>query len=262
MRSRRPLGAGRSARAWFSGWSRSGARTEPADCGAAPHCAGTLGKGILSKGTLGVALLALSAACAVPPPTVKQGLEYGFRTPKQAFESWRTAVQGDLLVEEFRCFSRRWRARNGVTLLTYGEARDQVLTEVPRLRWALYRADAPEYLDRRERSAMLVARVPGPLWVDDQYLLVTMRRQGFWELSVEDTPLEPEFGDQVEDPFRSRLLWHDEAGDRFFVIVDDFEARTDGADPSSIHLAAAGWEWKIDDFTVVDELPEGIESIE
>mgnify|MGYP006932671212 CR=1 FL=1 len=214
------------------------------------------------KALLGLLVVGLTTACRVPPPTVQQGLEFGFRTPKQAFESWRTAVQGDLLVEEYRCFSRRWRARNGVTLLKYGEARDELLSEVPKLRWALYRADAAEFLDRQERSALLVARVPGPLWVNDQYLLVTLRRQGFWELSVEDTPLEPEFGDQVEDPFRSQLFWFDKEGDRFFVIVDEFGARTEGADPDSIHLVAAGWEWKIDDFTVVDELPEGIESIE
>lgn len=214
------------------------------------------------RGVGAALLLGLAPACRVPSPSVQQGLEYGFRTPKQAFESWRTAVQGDLLVEEYRCFSRRWRARNGVTLLKYGEARDELLSEVPKLRWALYRADAPEFLDRQERSALLVARVPGPLWVSDQYLLVTLRRQGFWEVSVEDTPLEPEFGDQVEDPFRSQLFWFDEEGDRFFVIVDDFSDRAEGADPDSIHLVAAGWEWKIDDFTVVDELPDGIESIE
>ncbi|MDG1048905.1 MAG: hypothetical protein P8R46_01735 [Planctomycetota bacterium] len=166
------------------------------------------------------------------------------------------------MVEEYRCFSRRWRARNGVTLLKYGEARDELLSEVPKLRWSLYRADAPEYLDRKDRSALLVARVPGPLWINDQYLLVTLRRQGFWELSVEDTPLEPEFGDQVDDPFKSQLFYFDKEGDRFFVIVDDYTAQAEGADPSVIHLVSAGWEWKIDDFTVVDELPEGIDSIE
>ncbi len=214
------------------------------------------------RGLLVLALVGLAPACRVPSPTVQQGLEYGFRTPKQAFQSWRTAVQGDLLVEEYRCFSRRWRARNGVTLLKYGEARDELLSEVPKLRWSLYRADAPEYLDRKDRSALLVARVPGPLWINDQYLLVTLRRQGFWELSVEDTPLEPEFGDQVDDPFKSQLFYFDKEGDRFFVIVDDYTAQAEGADPSVIHLVSAGWEWKIDDFTVVDELPEGIDSIE
>ena len=214
------------------------------------------------RGLLVLVLVGLAPACRVPSPTVQQGLEYGFRTPKQAFQSWRTAVQGDLLVEEYRCFSRRWRARNGVTLLKYGEARDELLSEVPKLRWSLYRADAPEYLDRKDRSALLVARVPGPLWINDQYLLVTLRRQGFWELSVEDTPLEPEFGDQVDDPFKSQLFYFDNEGDRFFVIVDDYTAQAEGADPSVIHLVSAGWEWKIDDFTVVDELPEGIDSIE
>ena len=49
------------------------------------------------------------AGCSVPTPTASQGLDYGFRTPKQAFRSFRTSVQGELLAEEYRCFSSLWR---------------------------------------------------------------------------------------------------------------------------------------------------------
>jgi len=41
--------------------------------------------------------------CRVPPRTIQQGLDYGFQAPEQAFESWRTTVQGNLLAKEYAC---------------------------------------------------------------------------------------------------------------------------------------------------------------
>ncbi|MEM9801326.1 MAG: hypothetical protein AAGA20_13445 [Planctomycetota bacterium] len=200
--------------------------------------------------------------CTVPPPEVQQGLDYGFRTPKQAFESWRTAVQGDLLDREYRCFSSDWRQRNGsggrpVTLNTYALARDQVLEEYPYLRWAVYRAESPEEFGRTDDAALLVSRVPGPFWASDRYLLVRLRKQGFWELTVESAPDTP-FGDHVSDPVADQVFYFDESTSRFFVIIETSEQvpGLDSAEP--VDLATAGWEWKIDDFTIVDELPEDL----
>jgi hypothetical protein len=224
-------------------------------------------RGLRALGTIVavLGLVGLAAGCRVPAPTVRQGLDYGFRTPKQAFGSWRTAVQGNLLVEEYRCFSRHWRATNRVTLLDYGEARDQILEEYPQLRWAVYSARDPEELVRNERAAILVSKIPGPLWFEDRFLLVKLRRQAFWELSVEDSPLRPEFGGQIDqDPFRAGLYYFDESSDRFFVIIDEFSENTDLPDAEVIHLAAAGWEWKIDSFTILakDELPEEVGTLD
>lgn len=194
------------------------------------------------------------AGCRVPQPTIRQGLDFGFRTPKQAFQSWRTAVQGDLLAEEYRCFSRGWRARNGGTsLLQYSEARDAILEKYPQLRWAVYQAEAPEILTQRERLCVLQARIPGPLWAKDRYLAVEMRRQGFWDLTVGENPQQPEFGDQVPAPFESGLFYFDKASDRFFVIVNDFSRTTGLPNARSIELAEAGWEWKIDNFEILEE---------
>lgn len=208
-------------------------------------------------------LVGLAAGCRVPSPTVRQGLDYGFRTPKQAFESWRTAVQGNLLAEEYGCFSRRWRAENGgVTLQMYGEVRDRLLDEYPQLRWAVYQAEAPEEYGRTERGSLLVSKVPAPLFFKDRYLIVQLRKQGFWELSVEETPRQPEFRDEVSDPIDSQLFYYDDSSDRFFVIVPGFSDETDLAGAEAIHLATAGWEWKIDQFEIVDELPTDVTTID
>ena len=167
-----------------------------------------------------------------------------------------------MLAEEYRCFSRRWRATNGgVTLLKYGEARDQILEQYPHLQWAVHQAEPPEELDRTERKSLLVSRIPGPLWVKDRYLVVRMFKQGFYDLWVEDPPLQPEYGDQVDDLFSSQLYYYDEDMDRLFVIVSDFSAETGLANADSIALVAAGWEWKIEDFGIFteDELPTDLD---
>src|SRR5688572_22097034 len=88
-----------------------------------------------------ISVLALLASCRVPPPTIEQVLRLGYLTPEQAYESWRTAIQGNLLVEEYRSLSKDWRKRNGdgvvgVSLFTYSEARDSYLEQYPLARLA------------------------------------------------------------------------------------------------------------------------------
>ncbi|MEM1449816.1 MAG: hypothetical protein AAF957_02160 [Planctomycetota bacterium] len=148
-----------------------------------------------------------------------------------------------------------------MTLLKYGEARDQILEQYPHLQWAVHQAEPPEELDRTERKSLLVSRIPGPLWVKDRYLVVRMFKQGFYDLWVEDPPLQPEYGDQVDDLFSSQLYYYDEDMDRLFVIVSDFSAETGLANADSIALVAAGWEWKIEDFGIFteDELPTDLD---
>lgn len=199
-------------------------------------------------------LLLLLAGCKVPAPTVRQGLDYGFRTPEQTFRSWRTAVQGDLLVEEYKTLSKSWRARNGGTsLFTYSEARDTVLERYPQLRWALYRAKEPEVLARGERVALLQSRVPGPLWFGDKWLVVQLVREGFWDVWVESEPYQPIDGRTVPDIVDSQnLYFSDKQGTPLLygiVQVDPDDAKW----PDEAGLLQVGWEWKIDDFQLLDE---------
>lgn len=203
--------------------------------------------------TLGLAGLG-ATGCRVPPPTVSQGLEYGFRTPKQAFHAFRTAVQGELLAEEYRCFSRGWRRRNGVTsLLRYGELRDELMARIPHLRWALYRAQEPELLSQSPGYAAVQARIPGPLWVKDRYLAVRFKREGYWEAFDESTPEVAASGDEVEDPWESGLLGYVERYDSFRVTIDEFSELTENTAPAAILEVRAGWQWKIDNIEIFDE---------
>ncbi|MEO0662026.1 MAG: hypothetical protein AAFZ87_10845 [Planctomycetota bacterium] len=203
-------------------------------------------------------MLAL-ASCRVPAATVQQGLDYGFRTPEQAFAAWRTALQADLLAEEYACFSQRWRTEQGVTTLSaYALARDVVLGEIPFLRWAIARADEPTGLPAAAgpngSRARLVSRVPGALWYRDRYLVVDLEREWSWELFDDADPTAPVVAGFAEpDPFRSGHLEYDERRDELRAVLSRFEDATDGLDPATVTDFRVGFRWKIASFAVLDE---------
>jgi len=186
---------------------------------------------------------------------VRQGLDYGFRTPEQTFRSWRTAVQGDLLVEEYKTLSKGWKARNGgVSLFNYSEARDSVLEETPQLRWALYRAKEPEVIARGERAVVLQSRVPGPLWFGDRWLVVHLVREGYWEVWLDSDPLQPRFGFVVPDVVESNhLYYHFDEKSKRPLLYGIVEVEKDAAKwPHDVSLLQVGWEWKIDNFELLE----------
>lgn len=210
-------------------------------------------RGAAGRAYLGVAALSL-ACCTVPPPTVQQGLDYGFRTPKQTFESWRTAVQGNMLAEEYRCFSRRWKRENSVSSLqVYGEIRDKVLSEVPQIRWAVYRAEEPELLMLNRPYAVLQARIPGPLWIKDRFLVVSLFRDGYWAAFDEQSPMTARHGAEYDDIWKRNIFRYEEEYDSFRVFIDDFSEETRDAAPDAILEARAGFQWKILRFAVFDQ---------
>lgn len=194
------------------------------------------------------------ACCGIPAPTVQQGLNYGFREPDQAYESWRTAFQGDLLVEEYRCFSRGWKQANGVrSLTTYGAGRDALLERVPRLRWLLGRAEPPEEVARTEGSVTFQARVPAPLWYDDRYLLVNVVREAYFEVYPADNPSAPEAAETFGDPWAARVFDYRADADLFSVGIAPFDELTGGLAPEAVHEIRAGWQWKINEIEVLDD---------
>ncbi|MFT7169018.1 MAG: hypothetical protein ACI80K_002154 [Paracoccaceae bacterium] len=208
------------------------------------------------------ALLGGMTSCRVPAPTVQQGLQYGFNTPSQALESFRTAVQGNLLEEEFRCFSRQWKARTKVRSINYySEARDELLSEIPQLRWALYRAEDPEVVVQRNRVALLQCRIPGPLWTKDRWLIFRMHREGYWDAWTEQTPEKPTEGNTFRDPVEANILQYVERYDVYRVNIDDFSEETGSTSPEAIIAVKGGWQWKIEDFLIADE-PETSEGYE
>ncbi len=199
-------------------------------------------------------VLGLAAGCRVPAPTLQQGLDYGFNSPQQTLASFRTAVQGNLLDEEFRCFSRAWKNRTNVKSINYySEVRDELMSRVPQLRWALYRAEDPEVLAQWDRVALLQCRIPGPFWIRDRYLVFRMQREGYWKAWTESTPGKASEGNTVSDPVEAGVLEYEERYDVVRVNVDDFSYETEDTAFEAILAVQGGWHWKIEDFNVYDE---------
>lgn len=214
------------------------------------------------RGPLGTVLAVLPLAillltsCRVVQPTVADGLDYGFQTPKQAFRSWRTAVAADLLAEEYACFSRYWRAQNGVTSITaYGAVRDEVLGEVPRLRWAISRAEEPEEISADGmRAVELRSRIPGVLWYSDRYLTVFMVREAAFEVYDEAVPDQPVTSGPIDpDPWAARFFEYDARADALGLVIRGFDDLTQGVDPEAVTEIWGGWRWKIAEILVSDE---------
>ena len=127
-------------------------------------------KGIASRSrTTGALLLGLvggSAGCRVPAPFPEQVRAYGFEDPRQAFESLVTAFQGNLLADEYGCFSLAFVAENRLSLSSYLAFRDDLLAEQPLLRFALYRSRVEEIVHLDDEHALLTAGVPVPFRED------------------------------------------------------------------------------------------------
>ncbi len=89
--------------------------------------------------------LALGAAAAcVCPPEPEDILAVGFRTPEQAFRTFQTATRLDDPDLELRCFSVDFRRRNGISQLTWREARAELYARQPWLRAGIVGADVVE----------------------------------------------------------------------------------------------------------------------
>jgi len=204
---------------------------------------------------LPLAILLLTS-CRVVQPTVEDGLDYGFQTPKQAFRSWRTAVAADLLAEEYACFSRYWRDEYGVTSITaYGAVRDRLLGEIPRLRWAISRAEDPEEISADGMNAVeLRSRIPGVLWYGDRYLTVFMVREASFEIFDEAVPDQPVASGPIDpDPWEAEFFVYLPRTDVLRLVIRAFDDLTQGIDPEAVTEMWGGWRWKIADILVSDE---------
>ena len=202
-------------------------------------------------------LLSWTVGCRVPPPKLEAVADYGFGSPEQAFSSFRTAFQGELLELEHRCFSLGFCRRNRLSNQAYREMRPQLLEEHPFLRWGLYRAQITAVERLSETAARIRATIP-VFWAADPELVVHLVREDLFELwADEDYPLAEGFGEPGEfDLF--------DPADPLFVVEEDpetgasrvwFRVETDRvmdqeALRRAFHLLEASREWKIDGFEV------------
>lgn len=193
----------------------------------------------LAKWVLSCGLAWAAAGCHVPAPKPREVLAVGFRDPLQAFETFRTAIRGDLLELEYRCFSTGFHRRNGLSQLGYREFRDELLRREPLLRWALHRAEVVD-VRRGEAQARVEARAVG------RTLVLDFVREDFWEIRSGAELLADDLLPALQGTLR-----HQEArdGSPWLVAMVPLE----GVDPDApVTELRVGSEWKIDDFRLVE----------
>jgi len=133
------------------------------------------------RGAGAVVGVALALALAGPlggclcPPEAEELLAVGFRTPRQALESFQTYLRADLPTQEYLCFSEGFRRRNRLSAATYGEGRERLFDEQPWLKFFAKAEVVGERAVGREEH-----------WIDVRVLGRTVRvklvREGFYEI--------------------------------------------------------------------------------
>jgi hypothetical protein len=123
---------------------------------------------------LAAALAGPQAGC-LSPPEAEELLAVGYRTPRQALETFQTYLRADLPAREYLCFSAGFRRRNGLSAATYGEGREQLFRQQP-------------WLKLMARAEVVGERAVGEEqhWIDVRELGRTVRvklvREGFYEI--------------------------------------------------------------------------------
>lgn len=190
-------------------------------------------------------LLALASAC-VMPPQARELVDTGFRTPEQALKSFQVFLRANLPEKEYLAFSAGFRRRNGVSSLTYAEARERLFRERPWLR-QFARAEVIAQWSGGPGSEgvhFIDARVFG------RTIRVRLVREDFFEFWAGDRLLadgEAHFSTAVQVAALRTLRVRIGAT----VTIED----------SSTDLSGASWftvgrEWKIDDLYEAQDEPE------
>lgn len=176
--------------------------------------------------------LSLAAAC-VCPPEPEDILAIGFRTPEQAFRTFQTATRLDDPDLELRCFSVDFRRRNGISQLTWREARAELYARQPWLRAGIVGADVVDRQLDSSRARLRVDTAGGDY-------IVELVREDFAEIwagdeRVLDAELDWRAGVQTQA-----------GGDGREWVVGRVQTPPDLA-TSSITDLRFGREWKIDE---------------
>jgi hypothetical protein len=181
----------------------------------------------------------IAVGCHVPPPQAEQVFAYGFRTPGQAVESFRTAFQARVLEREYMCFSSAFKARRELGIQAAAVCRDERAARHALFRWALYKACVTIEHEPGATRARAVARYRG---LALELLLV---QEGYYELWTEAGR---ELDRNAPDLSAEALRWDTDQG-RLFGFVAPERA----IDPGEVTDLRFGREWKIDDFRVLED---------
>ncbi len=189
---------------------------------------------------LGLSLVGSGCIVTAPEPgEVWEAWRDGLQSPLATFEAFRTALRGDLLEAEYRCFGSGWKARNGVSQVCYREFRDALLAEEPLLRWALSRAETT--LDPASGPFEAV------VWATWSDLRVgfRMRREAYMEVRAEGRRVVSE----PLDTLSQQLSLDPQQG-----LLFGWVPVTADLDPEQVEAMTLASEWRIDDL-VVTRLP-------
>jgi hypothetical protein len=180
-------------------------------------------------------LLALASAC-VMPAKARELVDTGFRTPEQTLRSFQVFLRSDLPEKEYLAFSAGFRRRNGMSSLTYAEARERLFREKPWLRH-FARAEVVAQWSGGPGSE-------GVHFIDARVFRRTIRvklvREDFFEIWAGEDRL----ADGETDFEHATRLERSARGARFAgqVVLEDPPPDLSGASWFTV-----GREWKIDD---------------
>lgn len=191
----------------------------------------------------GPALLAFGCVC---PPSARDLLAVGFRSPEQTFATFQTAVRADEPTLEYRCFSAGFRARTQppMSQFNYREIREVLRRENPLLRKGLADAQLDGPVERTAARARLIASSHG------HRLAIELVLEDYAEIWAGTEPLVDkaiEFSEHTGTQSAAD-------GSRWMYARDRLPEGVDAARVTELHF---GREWKIDAIeTVGDASPE------
>jgi hypothetical protein len=172
------------------------------------------------------ACMGTAQSCCTTPPNAEELLDLGYRSPRQAFQTLRAGIRGDLPRLEYRSLSGDFRRRNGLSQLSYREFREDWYSENPWIKIALSNAEVLELI---QRSPTRVSLRVGALGSE---ILIDLVAEDFYQIWDGDELREDALVGNIAE-----LIMADDGG--WIARVPG-----DGPAPSELRL---GREWKVDD---------------
>ena len=185
-------------------------------------------------------LAGLGGTSCICPPSSREWLGIGFRSPAQAVTTFQVAIRADEPELEYRCFSDGFRRRNRISKMVWLEAREELRREYPWMRRGIVDAviEGPVSVSGDRASAMLETH--------GTRIRVEFVREDFVELYGPEGLVYDDF-----QPFdRTTGVQNGSSGGRW--IYGTFElppALPAGTEMTELRF---GREWKLDAFETVD----------
>lgn len=184
---------------------------------------------------------AIASACCVRPPLTEEWLAVGFREPKQAVDTFQTAVRADSADLEYRCFSAGFRQRNQISKLTWLEARQEL-----RRRWSWLRLGISDMA--LEGEIVGVGRHVEGTWVTHgRPIKIALVREDYAELWSGGKLLSDDAGVDFE---KHTLVQRDAEGSEYFYGWAVIPFGPENPPVTEVHV---GSEWKIDGFETFED---------